>query len=372
MDTTTRQSLFLSHLSSTGSNEPTDSEDLPIGGHEPTTSECPTAPPSQENRLIQIYLELTPACNSRCPGCLNESFINDFSRRTIKPEYRYPPLSAEKWALLLDVLPLSLEKVILSGGEPTLHAEFEIILKSLEERDLDYAIFTNGRWPNPKRLINILENSAHFSGFLISLHGVDAASHDAFTGMSGSFCETLVNIRRAVASGLSVSLSTVITQENVNINTIDEFPRLALELGVTEISFNRYLYTNHRLAKHPATVQPPSTSQLREAIQLIEGLRTRYAGQLRIGYGPTIPQSFEPSSSRACSAGETSLVVDPWGNVKPCLHTALLCGNLLEQGFGSIWKDENLDMWRDMTTNNGGCRAMALAWGKNQDPLTLL
>lgn len=48
------------------------------------------------------------------------------------------------------------------------------------------------------------------------------------------------------------------------------------------------------------------------------------------------------SSSAGCSAGEASLVIDPWGNVKPCLHVDLLCGNILQQDFEKIWSSEPL------------------------------
>jgi radical SAM protein with 4Fe4S-binding SPASM domain len=311
---------------------------------------------------------------------LNESFISDFVLRTLKPDYKRRSLSAEKWMSLLDILPPSLEKVILSGGEPTLHPEFESIVSGLEVRCFDYAIFTNGRWPNPGHLITILRASTHFSGFLVSLHGVDAASHEAFTGISGSYHETLDNIQKARTAGLPIGLSTVITQQN--LNSLREFPQLALELGAREISFNRFLYTPHRHLKYAGHIRPTTVPQLRDAIRQIEELRKKYMNRLRIGYGPTIPQCFEPSSSRMCSAGETSLVIDPWGNIKPCLHTDLLCGNLLQQRFLSVWESKNLQMWREMANNGGssdqspgqcggGCRAMALAGGKHKDPLTL-
>jgi len=345
--------------------------ECPLPPREADRAECPTSLVSEKGVFTRVYLELTPVCNSRCAGCLNESFLADFSHRTLKSEFRQPFLSAAQWLAILSALPPTLNKVVLSGGEPTLHPEFEDILSGLEHSGVDYVIFSNGRWPTPGRLIALLRASTHFRGFLISLHGISAEAHDAFTEVSGSFCETVENVCNAIAAGLPVSLSMVLTRQNVD--TLEAFVQMALEWGVEEISFNRYLYTSDRVEQLAYCIQPPDAAQLRDAVCRIERLRKRHAHQLRIGYGPVIPQSFAPSASQMCSAGESSLVIDPWGNVKPCSYANLRLGNLLWQDFHTIQQNEHLQMWQNLAVFHkpygGGCRAMALACEDKKDPL---
>ncbi len=348
------------------------SSDIPI-----FRSECP---PKiwMEGGLRQVILELTGHCNNRCPGCLNESFIEDFHSRTLKAGYHHQPLSKDDWLNILLKLPKTVKNIILSGGEPTLHKDILPIIKELDNKGYRFTIFTNGRWLDPDSLIRLLKKTRNFNGFLISLHGTTASTHESFSGKTGSFNETLDNIRRASKAKLPITVSTVITQQN--LHELTHIPALAIKLGAEAISFNRYLYTPDRVAVLGEEIYPPTSYQLKTAIQTIESLRIQYENKLDIGYGPTIPYCFEESSSQGCSAGDASLVIDPWGNVKPCLHVDLLCGNIIQQDFDDIWNSKNLKLWRGLSSESctscssfsvcgGGCRAMSLSWGNNQDPL---
>lgn len=339
-------------------------------------SECPPQVWMVEEGLQQVFFELTGYCNNRCPGCINESFIENFASRKFKPGFHHQPLTKEKWVSVLEKLPKSVKAIVLSGGEPTLHTEFFSIINEIDKRGYQFTIFTNGRWPNPEGLIKILSGSKNFNGFLISLHGTTASSHEAFSGQSNSFAETVGNIRKASIAKLPITVSTVITCQN--LDELNQLPMFAKELGAEAISFNRYLHAPSRILGD--AISPPTPEQLKNAIQIIEHSRDQYNGLIHIGYGPTIPHCFEESSSLGCSAGDASLVIDPWGNVKPCLHVNLLCGNITQDDFDSIWNNSNLKTWRNLALGScgscttfsscgGGCRAMLVSWGSNQDPL---
>jgi len=340
--------------------------------------DCPSITLNSAAGPSLAYLELTPACNNRCPGCINESFIADFQTRELKVGFHGIPLSGESWHSILERLPHSINSIAISGGEPTLHPNFAAIAGDLDRRGLNFVVFTNARWRAPSQLINTLIKLPRFQGFLISLHGATAESHDMFTGVVGSYTETLRNIRRAIDSGLAVTLSSVITRSNWS--EIPNLIELATDWGVREIIFNRYLLTPDRIEMFGPFVQPPTLSQLRSAVQNIQSLQELPNQRIHIGYGPCIPQCFISSSSEGCSAGQASLVVDPWGNIKPCLHTDLLCGNLLESEFDIIWQAQSLRDWRGIFDNScsscsafgkcgGGCRAMAVAAKTDRDPL---
>lgn len=330
------------------------------------------------------YLELTPACNNRCPGCSNTDFIADFTTRALQPTLRRPPLDGAGWERILDRMGPSVHSVNLTGGEATLHSDFELIVTALDRRGIDFAIFTNARWHDPKRLVNLLSGLPHFTGFLISLHGVSAETHEHFTGVGGSLAETVINIALAVQAGLLVNTSTVITKQN--LAELAQVAELSRTLGAHEAVFNRYLLPVPREAQPVGAGvladMAPTGSELRRAVQVIEALRDQSDLQHQIGYGPCIPQCFTPSSSRGCTAGETFFVVDPWGNVKPCTDAAHYCGNLLTQTIDEIWSGEAMRRWRGLIpsgctscaaldTCRTGCRAMALASGIGRDPLMI-
>lgn len=112
-------------------------------------------------------LELTPLCNNRCPGCFNV-FIEDTVTRPMRDVP--PPLTAAQWREILIKIKPHAARVKLTGGEPTLHPEFEKIVQTLVEFDLPFSLFTNARWQHPDRLIALLSKTPQCSGLLISLH----------------------------------------------------------------------------------------------------------------------------------------------------------------------------------------------------------
>lgn len=340
--------------------------------------ECAPPAPAENQQIKRLYLELTPLCNSRCPGCLNEAFIESFPTRQRKPQFHTPHLDFDGWQAALQCVPNTLQTVIFSGGEPTLHPQFLQIAQMVAQRGLTSVLFTNGRWIQPQTLITALNALPNFGGMLISLHGSDSRAHAAFDGISDSFEQVCANIQHATAAGISVALSCVLTRHN--FTQIESMAELALRLGAGALSFNRYLYTPERALALRESVAPLAPPQLQQAIRRVEALRAEYAGRLEIGYGPTIPQCFEPNASQACGAGFNSAVLDPWGNLRPCLHTDLISGNVLHQDFESLWEGAALQGWRDLTSEacsgcslaaqcGGGCRAMARAWGNHADPL---
>jgi wyosine [tRNA(Phe)-imidazoG37] synthetase (radical SAM superfamily) len=95
----------------------------------PTSIEPPVHSP------ISINLDLTSACNYSCPFCVDAKLIN--AGKT---------LALEEVKKLTDTLrPHGLLSVILiGGGEPTLHPDFEAVVAFMKDKGLQIGIVTNG------------------------------------------------------------------------------------------------------------------------------------------------------------------------------------------------------------------------------------
>jgi len=310
----------------------------------------PTAP-------IHYTLELTPKCNNRCIGCGD-----------VFPDQPVSYLSAIQWQEVLKQLSPHVAHLRLTGGEPTLHPEFEGIIEAIGGLGISFVLLTNARWQDPDGLIGFLHNIPQCKGLVISLHGATPSSHEAFTQVVGSFAETVNNIRRAVAAGLMVSTSTVITK--ANCSQINDIIAFSAELGAERAVFARYLPVR-------SDGITPTCDQLREVVSTVEAQRRCDA---QVEFSLCIPQCFAPSSSVGCLSGVTYCVVDPWGNVRPCTHASLACGSLLEQSIEEIWHGLEMQRWREMIPAqchdclefpkcHGGCRAAAMMYGLEKDPL---
>ena len=313
-----------------------------------------------------ISLELTPVCNSRCSGCFNVFLDGASGRRNLSA--RRPPLPLEGWRVILDRLVPHVHRLKLTGGEPTLHPEFEAILSCVGELDISLTVFTNGRWPHPERVLTALKCTPNLGGLLVSLHGAHAASHEAYSNTPGSFEETVTNTRRAIGAGIPVTLSTVM--HRANLDELAEVVSLAGALGVDHVVFNRYL-------GRPLPGLTLSDSQLVEATRTIEAMRA--AGE-PVAYGVGIPQCFTPSSSTGCMAGVAYCAVDPWGNLRPCNHSDLIAGSLLSGTLEEAWNSPVMERFRKAIpkachtcaafgTCHGGCRALAMELDLPSDPL---
>ncbi len=309
--------------------------------------------------LGSVYLELTPACHNACPGCSNVFAHNDVPRA----------LSVPEWDQLFEGLAAYRPRLRFTGGEPTLHPEFEQIVSRAQATGFAFSVFTNARWQEPARTVRFLAGLPGLECILVSLHGAHARSHEAFTATPGSHAETLANIRRATDAGVRVSTSTVITRQNYA--EMPEIIALSQASGVGQAVFNRYIG-----ASLPGL--EAGGAELQMAITAVE--HAGHNGSTgRVKFGTPIPHCFTPNSSNGCMAGFAHVTVDPWGNVRPCPHVPLVAGNLLVDPLDVIMQGPVMQEWRRgyLAQCEGcgrrdncfaGCRAMALLHTSRRDP----
>jgi radical SAM protein with 4Fe4S-binding SPASM domain len=312
-----------------------------------------------------IYsLELTPSCNSRCPGCSNVFFEDKETRKMEIPRLPLPP---EQWKIILDVISPHATRLKVTGGEPTLHPNFPAILADIDRRNIAYTLFTNARWTSPKSIVSFLRQQQNLVGLLISLHGDTASAHDTYMGIPGAFAQTVPNIRAATNAGLAIHVSCIITQQNAT--SLENVIKLAQSLGAQGIVFNRYIGP-------PVPGITLSPLELARAVRQVDELRKLGAP---VRFGTCIPLCFVDSSSSGCTAGSAYCTIDPWGNIRPCNHTPWITGNVLESLSGA-WHSPAMQRWRSLTPNEcktcsqfstcqGGCRADAVLNGVKTDPL---
>ncbi|MEE8392445.1 MAG: radical SAM protein [Anaerolineae bacterium] len=311
---------------------------------------------------VLYSLELTPVCNNRCRGCSNV-FAEAREARTIPP-----PLGATEWGVILERIAPHAEQLKLTGGEPTLHPEFEAIVSWASDLELNFSLFTNACWFDPERVVRFLANVPQCVGLLVSLHGHTASIHESFTGAPGSFEKVITHVRLAISAGLLVATSTVITRHNHD--RIAEIVALATNLGADHAVVSRYL-------GEPLPDLEPTAEELLTAVRAIEALRSSGA---RVRYGDCVPQCFVENSSTGCLAGVAYCALDPWGNLRPCNHSPIVVGSLLEQPIESLWHSAAMERWRDLIPAachtcaefprcHGGCRALTELHPEQRDPL---
>jgi MoaA/NifB/PqqE/SkfB family radical SAM enzyme len=168
------------------------------------------------------WVRLTYDCNNRCTFCL-DSNAHDGTMRDDR-EIRVQIVEGRKKGA---------DRLILSGGEPTMHPRF-----------LDYVALgrragypwiqtvTNGRMFNyPEFLDTALRNG--LSEITFSLHGHTAKLHDALVGTPGAFAQEVAGLKAALATG-RVVISVDVVINKMNVRHLPEMLETFLEWGVRE------------------------------------------------------------------------------------------------------------------------------------------
>ena len=75
-------------------------------------------------RVKSAYFEITNRCNLNCKTCYNRSGVNTERKEISKAQLQKA----------IDLLiPFGVRRILLSGGEPTVHTEFNEIMDLIDE-----------------------------------------------------------------------------------------------------------------------------------------------------------------------------------------------------------------------------------------------
>ena len=150
------------------------------------------------------WVRISRTCNNRCSFCL-DSDVQDGTfvpREEVEAEIRR---GVEEGAV----------RLILSGGEATIHPDFLDLVRLGKELGYGHVqTITNGRMfayaDFTRRAVK-----AGLDEVTFSLHGHTPELSDELTGVPGSFVQTVAGIRNVVATGIVVSGDVVVSRRNV-------------------------------------------------------------------------------------------------------------------------------------------------------------
>ncbi len=168
------------------------------------------------------WVRLTFDCNNKCVFCL-DSDTHDGQMRDREEIKRQ----------ILDGRRAGATRLILSGGEPTIHPNYVDFIKlGARAGYRKIQTVTNGRIFSYQEFLDRCV-SAGLSEITFSLHGPNARIHDALVGVKGAFDEEIVGLKNALADGrLIVNVDIVINRANVP--HLAEMLEKFIALGVRE------------------------------------------------------------------------------------------------------------------------------------------
>jgi len=167
------------------------------------------------------WVRLTRVCNNNCLFCLDSENQNGaiFSLKEIEAD-------------LKKGLALGARRVVLSGGDPTLHPQLPFIIKKAKKFGYKHIqIITNGRMLAYGEFARELK-SAGLDEITFSLHSHIEADFEKLTGIKGSYKQALKGLINARHLGFIISVDIVINK--INYKKFKETMLFFIALGISE------------------------------------------------------------------------------------------------------------------------------------------
>lgn len=210
-------------------------------------------------------VQLAANCNNRCVFCAQGA-----------------PFHGESAGYVQRARELESDAVMLVGGEPTLNSELVAWVEQFAASGTHVAMQTNARLLGREPALAGCLAAAGLRQIEVGLLGSTAASHDYHTQTPGSFLETCSGVRAAIAAGIQVRLTTLVTRSN--FRQLAEWVRLAAALGVKELELRSVLpfgraATKPRLEPPHELATPHILSAMEQAKRLGLECRARAASE---------------------------------------------------------------------------------------------
>jgi molybdenum cofactor biosynthesis enzyme MoaA len=169
------------------------------------------------------WVRLVTACNSRCVFCLD----------TDTPRNVYLTEEDVRREIKRGRDELRADKIIVSGGEASIHPKFVDFVRYAKEIGYDRVqTVTNGVMFSKREFYNAAVE-AGLGEITFSLHGHTPELHDRLTATPGAFHKLMKGMMRAIREGrIIVNVDVCINKQNVPY--IDQIVELCLAVGVRE------------------------------------------------------------------------------------------------------------------------------------------
>lgn len=168
----------------------------------------------------RVWVRLTRACNNGCLFCL-DSDSHDGGTATAEEVRKELEAGRARGG----------QRLILSGGEPTIHPEYTRFVRM--GRELGYTwrqSVTNGRMFAYRKFADrVVEAGLNEATF--SMHGHSPELHDRLVGVKGAFKQSLLGMRNLLGR-IVVNVDVVLSK--VNIPHLREIIEFYMDMGITE------------------------------------------------------------------------------------------------------------------------------------------
>jgi radical SAM protein with 4Fe4S-binding SPASM domain len=287
-----------------------------------------------------LSLTLIPenACATDCIYCYAE-------RKKIKKKDKMP---LERWIeIIQEAHDLGIDLAVLTGGDPLKYKNIFPLISELIKRDFLFIL--------PSKVFVTKEMAKTFKEIgmekcwnQVSIDSFNDATTQRMVGVKNYASKTFESIKNMVSEGLQVRVNCVATP--INCHEIPELIEKLDALGVKQMSISGYGRTFYR-HKDEHFLSLDQMEWLNKEADLLneslENMKISCSLSTRDYSAPSNKEKEESWEERSkCSAGRSSLVINPTGEVTLCeqmpLEDAYIAGDLKHESLEELWNSAKM------------------------------
>jgi len=304
-----------------------------------------------------VIWEVTQACDLACVHC----------RASAQPERNPNELTTEQgYRLLDDIRSFGEPLMVFTGGDPLKRPDLYELIRYAVKIGLRTNVTPSA---TPLLTAEAIEGfkAAGITRMAISLDGPDAATHDEFRGIPGTFERAMFALRHARDIGLDTQLQTTVTQRNMA--RLPEMAELAKEVRTRMWSLF-FLIVTGRAAEGDDLAAPEYEQVFEFMYELSKtapfGVKTTEAMHYRRYVAQRMKAEHRNAPSDAAGAvvwrtagvsdGKGFVFVSHQGEIFPSGFLPLSGGNVLHDSLTDVYRNSDLfRTLRDTTQREGKC-----------------
>lgn len=301
-----------------------------------------------------VIWENTRACDLACVHCRAAAQ----SRRN-----RFELTTEEGFALIDQIAELQPKVFVLTGGDPLKRDDTYALIRYARGKGLEPSLT-----PSATPLLTedaVTKMKEHGLGRMaVSLDASNAAEHDAFRRVEGSFDLTLRAIRAAARESIPIQINTTVTRR-----TVDDLPNMVALLEELDVAmWSVFFAVPTGRAKTSDLVTAAEVEELfgflfetskrvKFSIRTTEAMHYRryvlqHGGAMPLGIQPNGP----PRAPRGVNEAKGFVFISHIGDVYPSGFLPLKAGNVRNQSLGQIYRESQLFVdLRDPNHLHGKC-----------------
>ncbi|MGC8497000.1 MAG: radical SAM protein [Thermoplasmata archaeon] len=304
-----------------------------------------------DERPMIVFYEVTKACMLSCKHCRANAVFNRDPRELNLVEI-------DKLAGELESFGRPWPIVIISGGDPLMRGDLFDVLDVFNSHNLITNIaFSGTKLVTEKKIEKIAERVKTVA---ISLDGADAAVHDAWRGIKGTFDTSIQIISLLKEYGVRFQINTTVS--NFNLENLRKMPELlgTIEPDTWDLFF---LIPTGRAQESMMIESGQAENFLKEAYAMSKNIKYRikvteapFYNRVKLQNGAAEKTIMRDEKGRGITDGRGTMFISHIGEVNPTGFLPEYAGNVKNSSLVELYrKSEIFNLLRDPDKLKGKC-----------------